>query len=287
MNIVEQYWSSAVTRLQTEVEGFNKLIGHAAEQGHENELSLSRLLANLIPKRLGIGGGMIIDNSSKRSKQTDIIIYDLADQPTLMAQSSQVIFPIEVVHAAIEVKTTLTAKEIEDCGGKKAALDLLTPANGASRPIFAVLAYDAWAQPETVAEHILNLKENERPDILCLLNPGMLSGAMNFAQKGYGAGFIPVHKRDANGSRVAGEWVKLEKIPEGAIHHEYGSAFPVTRLGRKGFYAGEPGRALLLFCGSLLQELANRKAIPIPVLNHYLTPVAREMIQLQASPSSK
>lgn len=280
MNIVEQYWSSAVTRLQSEVDGFNKLIGHAGEQGRENELSLVRLLENLIPKRLGIGSGVVIDSSNHRSKQSDIIIYDLADQPTLMAQSSQVIFPIEVVHAVIEVKTNLTAKEVVDCGEKKESVDSLISAEDRPNPFFSVLAYDAWAAPHTVAEHVRSVESEKRPDSLCVLNPGLLGNPNSDHEGNFDFGLVPLHSRDASGSRNPDSWIRLDKPPAGALLTEFGSSYPVTRMKDHGWLAGEPGRALLLFCDSLLQALAQRGAIPSPALSHYLTSTAREILQI-------
>ncbi|MFG3030430.1 DUF6602 domain-containing protein [Streptomyces sp. NPDC048253] len=285
MNIVEQYWSSAVTRLQAEVDGFNKLIGHAGEQGRENELSLSRLLENLIPKRLGIGSGVIIDKEGRRSNQSDIIIYDLADQPTLMAQSSQVIFPVEVVHAVIEVKTNLTASEVEDCAKKKRSVDALSSSGGGHSPHFSVLAYDAWASPDTVAKHLRRVPETERPDSICILNPGLYGQSVENTPETFSFGLVPLHERTDDGSRKPESWVTLERPTANASIMEYGSSYPVTKVKDHGFIAGEPGRALLLFCDALLLALASRRVIPAPALAHYLTSTAREILQIQESGS--
>ncbi|MEU4980843.1 DUF6602 domain-containing protein [Streptomyces sp. NPDC021969] len=281
MNIVEQYWSSAVSRLQAEVDGFNKLIGHAGEQGRENELSLARLLENLIPRRLGIGSGVVIDKENGRSKQTDIIIYDLADQPTLMAQSTQVIFPIEVVHATIEVKTTLTADEVKDCAEKKESIDSLKPAESRETPFFGVLAYDAWAAPKTIATHLRDIPSKKRAHSICILNPGVVGSPSTNDEGNYEVGLVALHERTENGSRVGNSWIKLQKPPADAALSMYGSTYPVTRLAGTGYIAGEPGRALLLFCDALLRALAARGVIPTPALSHYLTTTARETLELQ------
>ena len=281
MPVVEDYWNGAVRRLQAEVDVFNRLIGHAAEQGRENELSLARVLESLIPRRLGLGGGMIIDSVDGRSTQTDIIVYDLADQPTLMAQTSQMIFPVEVVQAAVEVKTTLTAQELSDCGKKRERLHTLKPQGGSVIPPFAVLAYEAWASPKTVAEHLLALPETQRPDLLCVLSPGVVAGDAATAQPGtYPVGLVPLHERDPEGARLQGRWWPIETAPPSAAIVESGSTYPVTHVSGRKPIVGEPGRALLLFCDSLLNLLAARGAIPTPVLSHYLTPVARELYPL-------
>lgn len=288
MNIVEQYWSSVVTRLQSEVDGFNKLIGHAGEQGRENELSLSRLLENLIPRRLGVGSGVVIDATNMRSKQTDIIVYDLADQPTLMAQSSQVIFPVEVVHAVIEVKTNLTADEVADCAEKKASIHALSPAPGHALPFFGVLAYDAWASPKTVATHVRDLEATRRPDSICVMNPGLIGGPNDSDPNQFDFGLVPLHERAEDGTRTAQDWVRVENPPANAMLGRYGSTYPVTRIvGQPGFWVGEPGRALLLFCHALLQSLSDRGAIPALAMSHYLTSTAKETLQITTAHSDK
>ncbi|SES49843.1 hypothetical protein SAMN04487983_10944 [Streptomyces sp. yr375] len=281
MNIVEQYWASAVSRLQAEVDGFNKLIGHAGEQGRENELSLARLLENLIPRRLGIGSGVVIDKGNGRSKQTDIIIYDLADQPTLMAQSTQVIFPIEVVHAVIEVKTTLTADEVKDCAEKKVSIDTLKPAESREAPFFGVLAYEAWASPKTVASHLRGIPEGNRADCICILNPGIIGSPDTVDQNKYDVELVALHERNHSGSRTGSSWIKVQKPPADAALSMYGSTYPVTKLADVGYIAGEPGRALLLFCDALLRALSARGVIPNPALSHYLTDTARETLDVQ------
>jgi hypothetical protein len=279
MPFVEEYWNGAVRRLQTEVDVFNRLIGHAGEQGRENELSLARVLESLVPRRLGLGSGMIIDSADGRSTQTDIVVYDLADQPTLMAQSSQVIFPVEVVHAAVEVKTTLTAEELVDCGKKRERLHRLQPQGGRSLPPFAVLAYEAWASPETVAKHLRALPLAQRPDVLCVLNPGIVAGDAAPADPAndYAVALVPLHARTSEGVRRQGEWWTLEGPPPSGSIVEAGFTYPATFVAGRKAVVGEPGRALLLFCDSLLRLLFARGAIPSPVLGHYLTPVARDV----------
>jgi hypothetical protein len=95
--VVEDYWSGVLRRLQTEVDVFNQLVNHLPTRGTENELSFIRLLGGLVPRRYGIGTGLLIDAHDKSSNQTDIVIYDQADEPAILAQTSQVLFPIENV----------------------------------------------------------------------------------------------------------------------------------------------------------------------------------------------
>lgn len=280
MALVEEYWSGAVKRLQAEVDVFNRLIGHAGEQGRENELSLARVLQNLIPRRLGVGSGVIIDAHDQRSRQTDIILFDLADQPTLLAQSTQVLFPVEVTHASIEVKTTLVAKDVVECGVKREALEALSPAEPHISPPFIVLAYSAWAKPDTIAKHFRDLPVPQRPDLVCILDPGVVGGHLfRGTPEKFTAALIPLHERTVSGERMSQRWWPLDGTPSGAVVAAEGTIYPVTRIASQPV-VGEPGRALLLFCNSLLQALASRGAIPPPAISHYLTGVAVEALEI-------
>jgi len=83
--VVEQYWSGVATRLQAEVEVFNRLIGHAGEQGRQKEVALVSILERLLPRRVGLGSGLLIDSTGGRSKQSDAVLFDDGDQPKILA----------------------------------------------------------------------------------------------------------------------------------------------------------------------------------------------------------
>src|SRR5437879_9254003 len=100
MSIVEQYWTGVLRRLQAEVENFNRLIEHQGEKGRENESSLARILERLVPTRYGIGSGLLFDAGGKQSRQMDIVVHEQGDEPALLAQTNQVLFPVANVRAA-------------------------------------------------------------------------------------------------------------------------------------------------------------------------------------------
>ncbi|MFF9341627.1 DUF6602 domain-containing protein [Streptomyces sp. NPDC014773] len=281
--VVEEYWSGVARRLQEEVDTFNKLIGHAGEQGRENELSLVRLITNLLPSTVGVGSGMVIDSHGKYSKQMDIIIYDVSSQPSVMAQTNQVIFPVECVLLAIEVKTTLTEGELKDCVAKKKSLEALATANGKESPSLVVMAYHAENTTPTVTKHILEYGEKERPELLCVVEPGILAGSRQLlyrnGSKGFVVGVAGLHQLDAAGQRISGEFEKpLDSERESHVLRAR-SSYPVARLGmrREDRIIGDPGRALLLFCAAIMDMLVSVSGLPDSVINHYLTGRAREL----------
>lgn len=284
--IVEQYWSGVARRLQEEVDTFNKLIGHAGEQGRENELSLVRLMENLLPASVGVGSGMIIDSFGGVSKQTDIIIFSSASQPSILAQTTQAIYPVENVLMTIEVKTTLDEDELADCAAKAVKQRELRSATGADAPPMMVLAYNAASMLSTVADQLRKIEEAGRADTLCVVNPGILAGASlpgtsNAATK-YAIGLAALHSLDESGDRVSGSWQRPGSDETGRVALRGGVPYPIGRTSLKKVdrIIGEPGRALLIFCSIILVELSKRAGLPEPTLQHYMQGVALELFDL-------
>ena len=57
---------------------------------------------------------MVIDRNGKQSRQCDIIIYDTMLYPSLLSLTNVHFFPIDIVYATIEVKTTLTSSSTKE-----------------------------------------------------------------------------------------------------------------------------------------------------------------------------
>ena len=277
MPVVEEYWDGVLKRLQAEVDVFSRLVSHQGERGRENELAFARLLSGLIPGRLGIGSGLLIDSLDQQSKQTDIVIYDASDEPSVFGQATQLLFPVEQVRACIEVKTTLTAREIRDCGAKRLSISGLSSTIDAP-PAFVVLAYAADSSPFTVAKNFAALPEAERPDLVCLLDPGLLVAkrtVLGHEGTAYSAGLTLLHKRDtASRARVPGTYVS-----PGTGEHDgatvAGVVYPIADDSVGAATVAEPARALLLFCHSLLRLLRTER--DSAWLDRYLTEQTREL----------
>ncbi len=283
---VEEYWSGVTRRLQEEVETLNGLIAHHGEKGRENELSLTRLMTSLLPRSVGVGSGLLIDAAGNSSRQLDLLIQDVINQPALLAQTTQVLYPVEGVHLAVEVKTTLDPEELADCRLKQQSVAALQPSGSAERPAFAVLAYSMQGTPRTMARKTLDIPETERPDLLCVLSPGLLAAANqvvpNQGGHTYSVALLPLHALDAQGARQTGDWQRPHPGETGAYTLRQGRRYPLTRTGNKekDRILGDPGRALLLFCNAVLQLLASRQVIPSSVMSADLSGVAHERFDL-------
>ncbi len=94
------------------------LIGNAhwGEEGRYKETVLKNVLRRLLPYNISVGSGLILkkdDDSIKRSKQIDIIVYDNS-LPILFSEGDFIITTPENVKAIIEVKTNIRSNKICD-----------------------------------------------------------------------------------------------------------------------------------------------------------------------------
>lgn len=279
MAILEEYWSGVLRRLQAEVDTFNRLINHQGEKGRENELSLARVLERLVPSKYGIGSGLLIDSEGNYSKQMDIIVYDHSEEPALMAQTNQVLFPVENVRLCIEVKTTADKDEIEDAVKKMASIRALK-SNG-PYPNFAFVGYQASQMAKTIAGHLKAGGQDDRLDFACVLQLGMFAAKEKFAPgvvdlgEEYVVGVTLLHERAKN-ERISGSFVMPSDDDTTDFLYD-GHQYPIVNVLGEDFVC-EPSRALLLFCESMLNALAleDRRS----VLSHYLTDTGRELKKL-------
>lgn len=272
-NVVEQYWTGVASQLQVEAGVFSRLVGHNGEMGRANELALAQLVASLLPSAVGVGTGVIIDSAGNRSAQTDLVIYDKGSQPQILAHSTQLLFPVETVLAAVEVKTTVDAAAIVESGKKFETVRNLRPTDGRESPVTVFFGYSVSNAPTARAKELNALTEKQRPEVACILDPGVVS---NRSGDGLNAGLVPLHAVDADGARVSRTWIPQNSA--GRVVRD-SISYPVAGLQLyREWVVFEPGRALLLFAEALLASLADRTGWNLGWLSSYVTEVARETV---------
>jgi hypothetical protein len=250
---------------------------HQGERGRENEAALGRVLEGFVPRRYGVGSGLIIDTAGRYSRQTDLVVYEQSNEPTILAQTTQLLFPVESVLAAIEVKTTLNLDEILDCGKKHASIKELGPArpyeDRSEHPLFLVLAYTAAIHPETVLKHIWSMDEPHRPDLMTVLGPGLILGTPAALQMSSREGLVAglALLRDREGNYIEGQPSGPDMI---ALHE--GRRYPIIRFGDRLLLA-DPARALLLFVESIARLLATKQNRLPPVISSYVGSEIRDL----------
>ncbi len=260
---------------------FNRLIAHQAERGRENELSLARLLENLIPGRFGIGTGLLFDGRGKYSKQMDLLLFDRIDSPTILAQTNQLLYPVEEIRLCIEIKSRLVKAGVEDAAKKKDSVQALQPAEQYRSPTFALFAYDADTAPETVGQHLASLADARKPDLTCVLDPGILAGQRRLLDpssddSSHMCGLTLLHELDPDGARMRGRYVVADPTKGYDRQAHNGSVYPVVDFNGQQVLS-DPSRALLLFCEAFIRLLAEQESRPRPVLSHYLDAPYRDI----------
>lgn len=286
VNIVEEYWSGVSQRLQTEVDVLNRLVQHNAELGRANELAVANILKEILPSSLGVGTGIIIDSSGRRSLQTDIILFERSKQPQILAQTTQLIFPVETVVMALEVKTTMDADAVKDVGDKCASIRALVDSRGVSGPALGLFAYHCSGAPASIGRGLRDLPDDRRPDLMCVTNPGLVGYTSALTGKGE-VHFVPLHKRNDNNERVSQSWQVPAQDYRGSYIQAGESLYPIARLTPRGHdrTVFDPGRALLLFCSALLTQLTNKSVMEENWLEHYLSGLALETISVPEASS--
>ena len=291
MSVVDEYWEGVVDRLHAEVSVLNRLIDHPGEKGRENEQVLQRVLERLLPRCYGLGTGLLIDAKGGYSSQMDIVIYDQQYHPTLLGQTTPLLHPHETVYAGIEVKTTLRSGDIDDirkvCKSvRRLHLEpeaiAVTGTDGGDfsvdqqlieHPLVVAVAYDADMTPETIERRFEAGGWDEQPDLLLVLNQGIVAGrllgAPDYGPREFAVRLLLVQRRDDAGNRILGQCVTPPPGHSGSTVSYLGRSYPVVTL--KGIkVAAEPARALLYFLTRLTAALAEHQISQRPLLLRYL-----------------
>ncbi len=278
-DLLHAYWSGALRRLQAEVDGFAQLVKHRGEQGRENELALARMLTSLIPARFGTGSGLLIDSEERQSPQTDVIIYERAMDASLFAQANQVLFPIEACYATVEVKTTLSAEDVADFGVQQARAQELLGKRGhrdeSLTPVSCLFAYSAWARPQTVLKHLLDIDATCRPELFCIVDSGCVGGVGGRLgwddPDEFKAGMTYLYEATEAGParRPATTKERFETIG--------GSTYAVFREGKDAYYLIDAPRALVLFLEALLRATHSKADGRETILSLYMNEALRRV----------
>lgn len=94
-----------------------KLI-HPGEYGRYRENVCKEFLKFIIPSRLDIGQGFIINTWNNISHQCDIVVYDPQNTPLIESSERQFFYPIETVVAVGEIKSTLSKTALKEAINK-------------------------------------------------------------------------------------------------------------------------------------------------------------------------
>lgn len=177
---LNEIFKSISANMLSEFEHTQTQIKHMGERGSEREAVVKSFLSTYLPTRYGVSSGEIVDHHGATSHQCDLIVYDHYNCPLLLAGKDVRIFPAESVLAVIEVKSVLSANEIEDCVSKIRDLKNLTRENGPIPGI--VFAYKSgWKENPIIRsttelqKHYRQLQGHQFIDLICILSDGLIA----------------------------------------------------------------------------------------------------------------
>ena len=104
--------------LISSLSGARALVSHAGEKGEESEGTIRNALDRVLPEKVGVSHGFVIDSNGSESKQMDIVLYDKMNTPKIYTGDRVQIFPVESTYACGEVKTKLDSQSLKDSFAK-------------------------------------------------------------------------------------------------------------------------------------------------------------------------
>ena len=106
---------SMTTRCKAAIEEARSLGGtlHAGLKGQLREILAGKLVSPTLPPEVRIGTGQLVSVQGKLSPQTDVILYSPSILPPSLYDEKSGLFPIESCLYSIEIKSKLTATELQ------------------------------------------------------------------------------------------------------------------------------------------------------------------------------
>src|SRR5690242_12125759 len=102
---------------------FNRrLIHHPGAKGTATELEWVSMLSTYLPRRYCADKAFVLDSNGRISDEIDIVIYDRQYSPFILHQNGVAFIPAECVYAVLEVKQTLSRKNIQYAQNKAASV---------------------------------------------------------------------------------------------------------------------------------------------------------------------
>jgi hypothetical protein len=191
--MLDVYFKTLSELMAAESRLFADFYRHRGKLGENREVLLQRFLATYLPRRFGVGTGFALFGSFL-STQQDVVVYDQLSNPVLFPDTAAPLFPPSAISAVVEVKSTLTKRELRKTVLKTQALKRELRASFANHPkppraealagLFAFAARDL-----SVAEVLGSLKDTEdeigveirdRLDVVCVLGEGLVLGSSLF-----------------------------------------------------------------------------------------------------------
>ena len=299
-DILNQYYKGIHGQINSKVQQINQLFNHNGLKGEGNEHVIRDLIRDFLPKKYGIGSGIIIDKNGNQSRQCDIIIYDNHNYPELLSMSSSKFYPIDIVYLFIEVKTTLNKNQskisIQNIDsvlkldyikelfrttptepiGKDISKTILFEERQSTPPIGIVFSYNTTTNNlNTFMKWFMNDNDSKNeyfPSHICSLDQGILVLNDNLPI------MFPIVKGDEFQTT---EDNYLVKIRNKKFYYHDGDLCPYTKVGEEEVLVDQ-GKTLLNFILLITKLLDRKHLIPnIDFRKYYLSENLKVMFSIK------
>ena len=106
--------SAAQNRITATIAQIRSSIPHSGEIGTLIEQSVRRHLEEVLPEKVGVSHGFVVDPDGRVSKQMDVVLYDRLNCPRIFSSAGAQMFPVEATFACGEIKTSLSSSTLEE-----------------------------------------------------------------------------------------------------------------------------------------------------------------------------
>ena len=145
---------------------------HQGLKGRAREIFIRDLLRPFINPNFGICTGVVVDSENRQSSQIDIIIYDSSLLPPILLTAEEGVIPCESTLATIEIKSTLTSKELKQSVVNARSVKALRPQYYEPNPttkekssiLCCVFAFKSGRKPENESKTIQKYMRSENKD---------------------------------------------------------------------------------------------------------------------------
>jgi hypothetical protein len=180
--LIQQFLSHTKDLLEKRANIKTTTIPNPTDVGGHLEGMISQLFKSYLPGKYGVNSGYILNKDLDVTKQQDLIIYDWIEGTNFSATEQYSVFPVESVYAAVEVKSTLSHKTLEDSSsnaktvkqlrGVKFLIDRKTRdivnAIEYGQPVYtALVAFEADISLETLAAKAIHYLDH-----ICVIGKG-------------------------------------------------------------------------------------------------------------------
>lgn len=106
--------SAAQHKMSAAIAQIRNSIPHAGETGDLVERVFRTQLLQVLPGKVGVSNGFVVDSKGNISKQMDIILYDRQNTPRILTSAGAQMFPVETTYACGEIKTDMDSTQLAD-----------------------------------------------------------------------------------------------------------------------------------------------------------------------------